>query len=248
MSRNPTKLAGRNPEPPPRSIRTYPLVELDALAAELSKPYQPLPAFAAATGLRPEEWAALERRDIDRRARIVSVRRTVSDGVIVELGKTSKSRRQVPLSRRASAALDALPPRLDTPLLVPAPEGGLLDLDNFRRGEWAVAVEASGVATPARIYDLGSTFASNALAASVTVFELARVMGTSVRIATTEHCSTERTTSSPVASTRSRLSSKRPWESESLASRCSPGAVFANVPEDRRSDQAGTDAACASCC
>jgi hypothetical protein len=43
-----------------------------------------------------------------------------------------------------------------------------------------VAVKASGVAKPARIYDLRSTFASNALAAGVTVFELARVMGTSV--------------------------------------------------------------------
>jgi hypothetical protein len=38
------------------------------------------------------------------------------------------------------------------------------------------------VATPARIYDLRSTFASNALAAGVSVFELARVMGTSVRM------------------------------------------------------------------
>lgn len=180
MSRNPAKLAGRNPEPPARSIRAYTLAEVDALAAELSQPYRRLPAFAAATGLRPEEWLALERRDVDRRAGIINVRRTVSDGVVVELAKTTASRRQVPLSRRASAALDA--PRLDTPLLFPAPEAGLLDLDNFRRREWAVAVEASGVATPARIYDLRSTFASNALAAGVTVFELARVMGTSVRM------------------------------------------------------------------
>jgi hypothetical protein len=66
--------------------------------------------------------------------------------------------------------------------MFPALEGGLLDLDNFRRREWAVAVEASGVATTARIYDLRSTFASNAHAAGVTVFELARVMGTSVRM------------------------------------------------------------------
>jgi hypothetical protein len=51
-----------------------------------------------------------------------------------------------------------------------------------RRREWAIAVDTSGVATPARIYDLRSTFASNALAAGVTVFELARVMGTSVRM------------------------------------------------------------------
>ncbi|MGH3083959.1 MAG: hypothetical protein ACRDNP_07845 [Gaiellaceae bacterium] len=48
------------------------------------------------------------------------------------------------------------------------------------RREWRPAVEASGIAKPARIYDLRSTFASNALAAGVTVFELAKVMGTSV--------------------------------------------------------------------
>ena len=36
-----------------------------------------------------------------------------------------------------------------------------------------------GVAQPARLYDLRSTFASNSLAAGVTVFELARLMGTS---------------------------------------------------------------------
>jgi hypothetical protein len=36
------------------------------------------------------------------------------------------------------------------------------------------------VRKPARAYDLRSTFASGALAAGVSVFELARVMGTSV--------------------------------------------------------------------
>jgi hypothetical protein len=66
------------------------------------------------------------------------------------------------------------------PATYPAPAGGLLRLDNFRRREWGPAIEASAVTKPARIYDLRSTFASNALAAGVTVFELARVMGTSV--------------------------------------------------------------------
>jgi integrase len=84
----------------------------------------PLPAFAAATGLRPEEWQALERRDIDRGAGVVHVRRTVFSGEVVELAKTSASRRQVPLSPRALAALDAMPPRLDTPRLFPAPAAG----------------------------------------------------------------------------------------------------------------------------
>ena len=57
-----------------------------------------------------------------------------------------------------------------------------MNLDNFRRREWAPAIEASGVTTPARIYDLRSTFASDALAARVTVFQLARIIGTSVRM------------------------------------------------------------------
>jgi integrase len=182
ISRNPATLAGRNRQPAPRTVRVFTRDELDAIAAELAPAYAPLPAFMAATGLRPEEWQALERRDIDRRARVVNVLRTVSDGEVVELGKTSGARRQVPLSRRALAALDAIPPRLDTPLIFPAPAGGALNLDNWRRRVWAPAIEAAGIATPARIYDMRSTFASDALAAGVPIFTLAKVMGTSVRM------------------------------------------------------------------
>jgi integrase len=182
MQRNPATLAGRNRQPAPRAVRVFTRTELDAIGAELSPAYAMLPLFAAATGLRPEEWQALERRDVDRRGRALNVLRTVSDGEVVELGKTSGARRQVPLSRRALATLDAIPPRLDSPLVFPAPRGGLLNLDNWRRREWAPAIEAAGVRRPARIYDLRSTFASDALAAGVSVFELARIMGTSVRM------------------------------------------------------------------
>jgi hypothetical protein len=67
-------------------------------------------------------------------------------------------------------------------LLFPAARGGLLNLYNWRRREWAPAIEAAGIRRPARIYDLRSTFASNALAAGVSVFELARIMGTSTHM------------------------------------------------------------------
>jgi integrase len=68
------------------------------------------------------------------------------------------------------------------PRLFPAPQGGLLNLDHFRRRECAPAITASGVAKPARIYDMRSTFASRAIAAGVPIFELAKIMGTSVRM------------------------------------------------------------------
>lgn len=189
MASNPAVEAVTNRQPPPRTIRAYSLAELDAIGEELSAAYRGLPSFAAATGLRPEEWAALERRDLNRRAGVLTVARTVTGGKrraaplrVVELAKTSGSRRQVPLTPRALAALEVTPPRVDTPLIFPAPAGGVLNLDNFRRREWAPAIKAGGIAAPARIYDLRSTFASDALAAGVAVFELARVMGTSVRM------------------------------------------------------------------
>ena len=161
-------------------MRTYTGEKISSITAELPAPYAALSAFAAATGLQPEEWGALERRDVDRHGGVLTVRRTISSGEMVELAKTTRSRRQVPLSSRALDALDELPPRLDTPYLFAAHRGGPFDLANFRRRVWAPAIEAAAIATPARIYDLRSTFASNALAAGVSVFELARVMGTSV--------------------------------------------------------------------
>jgi integrase len=170
LSTNPATLTGPNPMPPPRAIRVFTLSELDTLESELGPRWGPIVPFAAATGLRPAEWARLERRDVDRKRRTLTVRGT----------KTDASRREVPLSARALAALDNLPPRLDSPLVFPGAKGAVINLDNFRRREWSPVVEAAGIATPARMYDLRSTFASNALAAGVAPFELARIMGTSI--------------------------------------------------------------------
>lgn len=94
ITTNPALLGGCNRQPAPRPVRAYTPAEVDAIAAELAPMYRPLPTFAAATGLRPEEWQALEWRDVDRRARVLNVLRTVSDGEVVELGKTDGARRR----------------------------------------------------------------------------------------------------------------------------------------------------------
>ena len=154
---NPAKQAGRNRQPAPRAVRAFTNDELDFISAELQPAYRQLPVFAAATGLRPEEWQALERRDIDRPARVLTVRRTVSSGEVVELGKTTRSRRQVPLSARALAAFQGLPPRLDTRLLFSGARGGLLGLDNWRRREWAPALASSAGLTPSTPRRSGKT-------------------------------------------------------------------------------------------
>jgi integrase len=96
--------------------------------------------------------------------------------------KTTGSRREVPLTQTALAALERLPARLDTAYVFSGPRGRPLHLNNFRRRVWAPAVGASGIPRPARLYDLRSTFATNALARGLTLHELARVMGTSVRM------------------------------------------------------------------
>src|SRR5205823_14644919 len=121
---------------------------------------------------------ALERRDIDWTGPAVTVQRRYSDGVLTPYPKTN--RRRVPLTARAVEALDQIPPRLDTPLLFPAPRGGHIDLDNWRLRDWYPALEAAGISKRGP-YCLRHTFASEALAAGVSIFQLARLMGAAVK-------------------------------------------------------------------
>jgi hypothetical protein len=77
--------------------------------------------FAAASGLRPGEWIALEHRDIDRDDRLVHVCRAFR----VNRLKPTKTNtaRAVPLQQSALDALDQLPsPPGTTSLLFPAPK------------------------------------------------------------------------------------------------------------------------------
>jgi len=162
-------------------VQTFTLEEIDRIAVELGPIYGNMVRFAAATGMRPEEWVAIERQDVDRTAGIVRVVRTHVEGRTKTYGKTSGSVREVTLSSRALDALDSMPARLDTRLCSPA--------HAEPTSTSATCAVANGtrhsrrpVVPPRRIYDLRSTFASQALAAGVSVFDLGKIMGTSVRM------------------------------------------------------------------
>jgi integrase len=135
--------------------------------------------FAAATGMRPGEWVALEHRDIDRAGRVAYVNRSFAKGRLTS-PKTEASIRAVPLQARALAALDQLPPGGSGDLLFPAERGGYLDLHNFRNRNWKPAQLAVGIEPFRRIYDLRHTFATFALRAGISTFELSRYMGASL--------------------------------------------------------------------
>ena len=79
----------------------------------------------------------------------------------------------------ALEALDRLP-RSDNPLLFPAPRGGHIDLHSFRRRYWRPAQLAAGIEPVRRPYGLRHTYATFALRAGVSIFDLSRFMGASL--------------------------------------------------------------------
>jgi len=181
MAENPAKLAGPNPQPKAEEIHPFTQAEIDLVAEELGPRYGPAVVFASETGMRPSEWLAIELRDVVRKAGVVLVERTCAYGAVKAYGKTARSRRRVPLSTRALEALDAIPRRLDVRLVFPGKRGGVIDLKHFRRGRWKPALEAAGI-PPRRIYDMRHSFATWALDAGLSIFDLSRYMGTSVEM------------------------------------------------------------------
>lgn len=153
--------------------------EVYAVAVELDPRYQAIPIVAVGTGLRPEELFGLHRADIDRSAGVLHVERRFTGGEVKSGGKTPGSVRSVPLRRIVLDALDAMPIRIDTPILFPSARGGYIDIERFRYREWTPALRAAGL-EHRRINDTRHTFATWAIDSGVPAWQIATMMGTSV--------------------------------------------------------------------
>lgn len=73
-----------------------------------------------------------------------------------------------------------LPRNPHCPIVFPSVRSGHLDLHNFRNRNWKPAQKAAGITPLRRVYDLRHTFATFALRAGISTFDLSRYMGTSL--------------------------------------------------------------------
>ena len=81
---------------------------------------------------------------------------------------------------KPSAFQDDVVVSTEGPLLFPAPHGGHIDLHNFRPRHWRPAQTALGIDPIRRPYDLRHTYATFALRAGISIFDLSRFMGASL--------------------------------------------------------------------
>ena len=179
LARNPVRSKAvrppRVPEPDVNPFASW--AEVDAVAEKAGR-YGPLVRFACATGLRPEEWIALQWLDVDLATRQVEISKVCVDGVLYrDRGKTDAAFRVVRLPKRALDALRSLPhPLNSTALVFPAPKGGHINLDNWRRRVWKEAVASAGL--PHRpLYQCRHTFASLALSAGADLYWVSKQLG-----------------------------------------------------------------------
>jgi integrase len=170
-------MAVQMPSAPPKEIRPFESWdEVEAVASEAGR-YGALVRFACATGLRPQEWQALEWGDLDFVNRRVRVLRAVQDGQVRASAKTDGSLRTVVLQQRAMDAVRSLPRPLDSHTLVfPSPDGGVVNLSNLRRRVWQPALDTANL-DRRPLYEMRHSFATLALSAGAPLEWISKQLG-----------------------------------------------------------------------
>lgn len=184
------ELLGRNPlraiKPPPsvpEPMRFLSHDDVAGLVNAIDRRYRALVLVASYTGLRAGELMALRRKHVDLLRRTITVVEQVQyigGRYHVLPPKSVAARRSVAMPRAVADSLrehlaDYAEPGVEG-IVFPAPEGGYLRIENFRRRVWRPAVAAAGLA-PLRLHDLRHTCASLAIAAGADVKVLQRMLG-----------------------------------------------------------------------
>jgi integrase len=138
IARNPARgRAVRAPKVPQSDVCPFESwEEVEKVAGHVGR-YGPIILWACATGMRPEEWAALRWCDIDLRAETCRVSQVIVEGTIKRTGKTEGALRTIALPDPALDILATMPRPLDrSELVFKAPKGGPISLRNFRGRVW----------------------------------------------------------------------------------------------------------------
>jgi integrase len=125
------------------------------------------------TGARLGEILALERRQLV--DGVFHFEGTAHNGVVSRDTRTKRHTRLVPATDELLELIKAMPPRIDTPLLFPAPRGRMWGERAFYRDVWVPARELWGRdITP---HDCRHSFVTNLAAAGIDEADLAEMAG-----------------------------------------------------------------------
>lgn len=155
--------------------------EVDMLAQAIDERYRVLVLVACYGGLRIGELAGLRRSRVDLLRGTVDVAEIADEtGGHLTYGppKTRASRRVLSLPRPVIAELESRLIAVTDPkaLVFPAPEGGGLRVNSWRRRFWLPAVEAAGL-KPLRPHDMRHTAVALWIAAGASPLEVTRRAG-----------------------------------------------------------------------
>ena len=178
------------PKVEPVAMRFLDVSEVMRLRDAIGPEYRALVLVAAFCGLRASELAGLRWTDVQMLARRMDVAYQLDDSGALVPPKSKASRRSINMPAVVADALgvhasfgssqDAATNRdtsgSDQGFVFAAPEGGPMNLHNFRSRVWVPAVERAGLA-PLRLHDLRHTCASLAIAAGADIKVLQRMLG-----------------------------------------------------------------------
>ncbi|GIU92353.1 MAG: site-specific integrase [Acidimicrobiia bacterium] len=172
-------------EPTRREMVIVEAGQVRRLCEVIDPRYRTMVLVGYLAGLRLGETAALQVGDLDLLRRTVTVEATLGRDRTRQPPKTRSSRRQVSIPQPLAEALAAHLATYPDPdgWVFPAPEGGPVDLNNWRRRVWNPAVREAGL-DGLRFHDLRHSHVAALIAAGVHVKVISERLGHSSIVVT----------------------------------------------------------------